>query len=146
MPENLQEWLSLALWLSGAGHFCVLIASFQVPHRLRWKEDLAKLTSFNKLMWVHGGFTVYTIIAFGAMSLTLHEEMLRRAGPGVLHRSLLAAAHCRRSCLLLGPGLADRQALPHRTRLADILVRISLGQLSECGVVALVESTSALGG
>jgi len=77
MPENLQEWLSLALWLSGAGHFCVLIASFQVPHRLRWKEDLAKLTSFNKPMWVHGGFTVYTIIAFGAMSLTLHEEMLR---------------------------------------------------------------------
>ena len=78
MPKNIQEWLGLALWLAGAGHFCVLIASFQVPYRLRWKEDLAKLTSLNrKLMWVHGGFTVYTIIAFGAMSLTLHEEMLR---------------------------------------------------------------------
>ena len=78
MPENIQEWLSLALWLAGAGHFCVLIASFQVPHRLRWKEDLAQLTSFNrKLMWVHGGFAVYTIVAFGAMSLLLHEEMLR---------------------------------------------------------------------
>jgi len=78
MPKNIQEWLGLALWLAGAGHFCVLIASFQVPYRLRWKEDLAKLTSFNrKLMWVHGGFAVYTIIAFGAMSLTLHEEMLR---------------------------------------------------------------------
>lgn len=78
MPRNLEELLSLALWLAGAGHFCVLIASFQVPYRLRWKEDLAKLTSFNrKLMWVHGGFTVYTIIAFGAMSLALHEEMLR---------------------------------------------------------------------
>ena len=78
MPKNIREWLSLALWLAGAGHFCVLIASFQVPHRLRWKEDLAKLTSFNrKLMWVHGGFAIYTIIAFGAMSLTLHEEMLR---------------------------------------------------------------------
>jgi hypothetical protein len=78
MPKNAQEWFSLALYLAGAGHFCVLIASFQVPYRLRWKEDLAKLTSFNrKLMWVHGGFTVYTIIAFGAMSLLLHEEMLR---------------------------------------------------------------------
>jgi hypothetical protein len=78
MPRNLEEWLSLALWLAAAGHFCVLIASLQVPYRLRWKEDLAKLTSFNrKLMWVHGGFAVYTIIAFGAMSLVLHEEMLR---------------------------------------------------------------------
>jgi hypothetical protein len=77
MPKNIQECLSLALWLAGAGHFCVLIASFQVPYRLAWKEDLAKLTSFNrKLMWVHGGFTIYTIIAFGAMSLLLHDEIL----------------------------------------------------------------------
>lgn len=75
--------MSLALWLAGAGHFCVLIASFQVPYRLRWKEDLAKLTSFNrKLMWVHGGFAVYTILSFGVLTLLLHDEMLRgqRAG------------------------------------------------------------------
>src|SRR5436190_18187034 len=59
MPRNFEEWLSLALWLAGAGHFCLLIASFQVPFRLGWKEDLAKLTPFNrKLTWVHGGFTV----------------------------------------------------------------------------------------
>jgi hypothetical protein len=78
MPRSFEDWLSLALWLAAAGHFCVLIASFQVPYRLRWKEDLAKLTLLNrKLMWVHGGFTVYTIIAFGAMSFALHEEMLR---------------------------------------------------------------------
>lgn len=78
MPTNTEQWLSLALWLAGAGHFCVLIASFQVPHRLKWKEDLAKLTPFNrKLMWVHGGFAVYTISAFGVMSLVLHEELLR---------------------------------------------------------------------
>jgi hypothetical protein len=78
MPTNTEQWLSLALWLAGAGHFCVLIASFQVPYRLKWKEDLAKLTPFNrKLMWVHGGFAVYTISAFGVMSLVLHEELLR---------------------------------------------------------------------
>jgi hypothetical protein len=54
-----------------------LIASFQVPRRLRWKEDLAKLTPFNrKLMWVHGGFAVLTIIAFGTLTLLLHNEML----------------------------------------------------------------------
>jgi len=78
MPRNIQEWLSLLLWLAAAGHFLVLIASFQVPRRLRWKDDLAKLTTFNrKLMWVHGAFAVYTISAFGVMSLILHDEMLR---------------------------------------------------------------------
>jgi hypothetical protein len=81
--ENL---FSLALWLAGAGHFCVLIASFQVPRRLGWKVDLAKLTPFNrKLMWVHGGFAVLTIIAFGILTLALHNELLRgdRAALGV---------------------------------------------------------------
>ena len=78
MQRSIEEFLSLALWFAGAGHFCVLIASFQVPYRLRWKEDLAKLTSFNrKLMWVHGGFAVYTIIAFGVLSVILHGEMMR---------------------------------------------------------------------
>jgi hypothetical protein len=77
---------SLALWLAGIGHFCVLIASFQVPSRLHWREDLNKLTSFNrKLMWVHGAFAVLTIVAFGILTLTLHNEMLHgdRAALGV---------------------------------------------------------------
>jgi hypothetical protein len=68
---------SAALWLAGIGHFCVLIASFQVPYRLNWREDLAKLAPFNrKLMWVHGGFAVLTIAAFGALTIVLHNEML----------------------------------------------------------------------
>ena len=75
--SSAEQFFSLALWLAGAGHFCVLIASFQVPHRLGWKEDLAKLTPFNrKLMWVHGGFAVLTIVAFGILTLTLHGDMM----------------------------------------------------------------------
>jgi len=72
--HDLGDIFSLALWLAGIGHFCVLIASFQVPTRLHWKEDLRKLTSFNrKLMWVHGAFAVLTIIAFGsAITLLLY--------------------------------------------------------------------------
>ena len=78
LPQSAEEVLSAALWLAGIGHFCVLIASFQVPARLGWKEDLQKLTPFNrKLMWVHGGFAVLTIIAFGVLTLALHSEMLR---------------------------------------------------------------------
>lgn len=67
----------LDLWLAGAGHFIILIASFQVPSRLGWKENLKFLTPFNrKFVWVQSGFTVLTIIAFGTLTLTLHSELL----------------------------------------------------------------------
>ena len=69
---------NFALWLSGIGHFVILCASFQVPYRLDWKHDLAKLMPFNrKLLWVQGSFTVLTIMAFGVLTLTLHNELLR---------------------------------------------------------------------
>ncbi|HWB61840.1 MAG TPA: hypothetical protein VG733_20325 [Chthoniobacteraceae bacterium] len=70
--------LNLALWLAGIGHFCILIASFQMPFRLGWPEDLAKLREFNrKIIWVSGAFIVLTIIAFGTLTLALHEELMR---------------------------------------------------------------------
>jgi alginate O-acetyltransferase complex protein AlgI len=76
----------LTLWLAGLGHFVLLGASFQVPARLGWKEDLAKLHPFNrKLMWTYGAFTVLTIVAFGTLTLVLHDEFLRgdRAAVGL---------------------------------------------------------------
>jgi hypothetical protein len=81
-----ERFFDLDLWLAGAGHFVILIASAQVPSRLGWKEDLKQLTSFNrKLLWVQGGFTVLTIIAFGILTLALHAEFLRgeRAAMGL---------------------------------------------------------------
>jgi hypothetical protein len=75
--NNFAHCLSLALWLAGIGHFCILFASFQVPTRLGWKADLAQLTPFNrKLMWVYGGTTLLTIVAFGTLTLVLHHEFL----------------------------------------------------------------------
>jgi alginate O-acetyltransferase complex protein AlgI len=74
----MKELVSLALWLAGVGHFCVLGASFQVPARLEWATDLPKLKPFNrKLMWTYAAFTLMTIVAFGALTLGLHEELLR---------------------------------------------------------------------
>ncbi len=68
----------VALWLAGVGHFCVLIASFQVPARMNWKDDLAKLRPVNrKLMWTYGAFIVLMIVGFGALTLALHDELLR---------------------------------------------------------------------
>ncbi len=75
---NIESCFNLALWLAGIGHFCILGASFQVPLRLNWKEDLEKLASFNrKLMWVYGTFTVGMIVSFGVLTLILHNELLR---------------------------------------------------------------------
>ena len=89
MTHTLAErCFDLILWLAGAGHFVILFASAQVPSRLRWKQDLAQLMPFNrKLLWVQGGFTVLTIIAFGILTLALHAEMLRgdRAAMGENH-------------------------------------------------------------
>ena len=75
--KALAPLFDLALWLAAIGHFCILGASFQVPSRLGWKSDLAKLTAFNrKLMWTYGAFTVLTIVAFGSLTLFLHREFL----------------------------------------------------------------------
>lgn len=75
---DIRYWLDIGLWLAGIGHFCVLGASFQVPQRLDWKNELARLRPLNrKLMWTYGGFTVLTIVAFGLLTLGLHDEMLR---------------------------------------------------------------------
>jgi hypothetical protein len=80
------RFFDVALWLAGAGHFVILLASFQVPIRLDWRGDLAQLKPFNrKLLWVQGGFTVLTILAFGALTLALHSELVRgdRAAMGL---------------------------------------------------------------
>lgn len=83
----LSEWLhrqtfdwyfSLALWLGALGHFVILGASFQVPKQLNWREDLAKLSRFNrKVFWTYGAFIVGCIVAFGVIALVLHDEYLR---------------------------------------------------------------------
>ena len=76
--RTFESYLSLALWLAGIGHFCILIASVQVPARLGWREDFRQLTPFNrKLVWVYAAYTLFTIVAFGVLTLLLHDELLR---------------------------------------------------------------------
>jgi hypothetical protein len=69
--ELVQRLFGIDLWLVGAAHFVILVASFQVPSRLAWKQDLQQLMPFNgKLLWVQSGFTVLTIIAFGTLTFS----------------------------------------------------------------------------
>jgi hypothetical protein len=43
-----QRIFDVDLWLAGAGHFVILLASFQVPYRLDWKHDLQSLKPFQE--------------------------------------------------------------------------------------------------
>ncbi|PCI36271.1 MAG: hypothetical protein COB53_10145 [Elusimicrobia bacterium] len=76
--KSIEWWFSLALWVAALGHFIMLCASFQAPYFLKWKEDLAKLTRFNRsIFWVYGGYIAMTIMAFGLLTIYLHDDMLR---------------------------------------------------------------------
>lgn len=77
---------SLALWLAALGQVALVTVSVQVPARLHWREELARLGPFNrKLMWVYGIFVVLTYLAFAALTAALHTELLRgdRAAMGL---------------------------------------------------------------
>lgn len=77
MLASPEACLATLLWLAGCGHFLVLAASFQVPHRLGWHSELQLLRPLNrKLLWVYGGFIVGMITSFGALLLKLRPLML----------------------------------------------------------------------
>lgn len=81
---SIERLFGLDLWLAGIGHFVILIASFQVPYRLNWKQDLQALMPLNrKLLWVQSSFTVITILAFGILTLVLHDDLLRGSRPAL---------------------------------------------------------------
>ena len=80
-----RQCLGAMLWLAGWGHFLVLCASFQVPHRLGWYEELPRLRPLNrKLLWVYGGFIVGIITSFGVLLLRLQPLILARE-TGAMH-------------------------------------------------------------
>ena len=78
------QWLSLGIWLSAATSLALLPVGLQVPARLGWREDLAKLTVANRrLMWGYATFIALTFVGFGVVTLALHGQMLagdREAG------------------------------------------------------------------
>lgn len=82
----LVNYLHLVLWSLPVMQLSVLMASYQVPKRLNWHEDLAQLTPFNrKLMWTYAIFIVSTVIAFAVLTFALHGEFIRgeRAAAGL---------------------------------------------------------------
>lgn len=67
----------IGLWIAAGLHLLILTASFQVPTRLKWKEELPLLSSFNrKLMWTYGLFIVLCIVAFSVLTFAFHGRFL----------------------------------------------------------------------
>lgn len=61
----------------GIAQLLVLMASFQVPARLKWREELERLSPLNrKLMWTYGSFIVFTIVSWGVLTILLRSEMV----------------------------------------------------------------------
>lgn len=76
-PITTTALLNLGLWLAGIGHFCTLMAGLQVPFRLNWKEELARLGNFNrKIMLNYAAYVGLIIVAFGWLTLKLHYQIL----------------------------------------------------------------------
>ena len=109
MTNSLAErFFDFDLWLVGAAHFVILFASFQVPYRLRWKQDLALGTE-----WIHSAdHRCLWRADFGAAYGTAPWRP-RCFGTRLLYRDLLDGANpCGRS-LLLPHGLAKMNGV-HR--------------------------------
>jgi alginate O-acetyltransferase complex protein AlgI len=71
-------YLDWGLWIMGVMQLMVLFASFQVPGKLRWREELPRLSPFNqKLMWTYAVFIVFTVVSFGVLTFILHEDLLQ---------------------------------------------------------------------
>lgn len=68
--------LADALFWSGAGQLCVLVASALVPLQLDWRNQLAGLPPLlRQLFWIYGGYIVLSIVSLGVICLSCAEEL-----------------------------------------------------------------------
>jgi hypothetical protein len=71
------RWVSLSVWFAGVAQFLLLAVSVQIPARFQWRSQLSLLNELNrKLFLVATGYIVFTYLAFGALTLWLHDELV----------------------------------------------------------------------
>lgn len=68
--------LETLIFIGGILHLGTLIASFQVPRELKFREELPKLAPlFQHWILVAGGYVVLDLIAFGVISMTCARQL-----------------------------------------------------------------------
>jgi hypothetical protein len=69
------------IFIAGAAHLGILIASALVPFRLSWRQELAVLSRLHRQMyWVYGGYVVLSIVAFAFISMLNAPELASGSG------------------------------------------------------------------
>jgi hypothetical protein len=82
------ELMTQLVVIAGLGQLLVLVAAFQVPSRLRWREELKRLSPMNRQMhWVYGGYVTMSIVAFALLSILNAREF---TSGGALARGVAA--------------------------------------------------------
>ena len=73
--------LTSLIFVAGAAHLGILIASALVPFRLSWFRELASLSRLHRQMyWVYGGYVVLSIVAFSLISMFNARELASGSG------------------------------------------------------------------
>jgi alginate O-acetyltransferase complex protein AlgI len=89
--HQLGWYLSLALWLASAGNFCAIAAGIQIPYRLNWREELPKLSSFNRKIFLNYYFYIgVMVLTWGSLTAFLHDDMLRGGRSSVCLAGIMA--------------------------------------------------------
>ena len=64
------------LIVAGVFHLGLVCVGFSAAKVLNWKHELRNLQTLSRqLIWVHGGYIVATIIAFGLVSILLTSQL-----------------------------------------------------------------------
>lgn len=76
--HDMQWYVATALWCAATGNFCTMLAGLQVPSRLNWREELQRLRSFNRKIFInYYCYIGLMIAAWGTLTFYLHDEMMR---------------------------------------------------------------------
>jgi hypothetical protein len=88
--------IGLALWLAAAGQATLLVVSVQVPGKLQWRTQLARLDAANrKLYVVSTGYIVFTYLAFAVLTATLHDRFVSGEATAIGLSVFIGLAHPR---------------------------------------------------
>lgn len=73
-----KEWIREGIWLAGLSQLALVAASLAIPRVLRWKEELAKLSSslLRQVFWVYSAYIWTTNLSFGLLSVFAPEWLL----------------------------------------------------------------------
>jgi hypothetical protein len=73
--------LPTLVFLAGFAHLGILIASALVPFQLKWKTELAVLSTLHRQMyWTYAAYVVLAIVSFACISMLNADEIARGGG------------------------------------------------------------------